>query len=450
MTPGRSASASLTRSAPGPHGCPGACTSRASPGPGSAPRPRHAVRSPSRSGRRPPSAGADLVVVQGGLNDWDRPRAEVRTGFKRLIRRCAPTTCPRIVIVGPAAAPSRAAAVPRLDRLLSRWSAQRGIHTSRRSTSSWPTAATCCTSRPPGTSRSATPWRPGSRRSPDGRARAVACGPDARMRACLLRWPVGPKAPCRLDCSHTSVTTARSPSPARRPAAGVTDDCGSRGSSTRRARAGRRGRTGGISRRPTLDARGPVAGHPVRRHLDRGHRRVGRRHGRPADRACRAAPAVRHPPGSRDRSRPGPRGAPRGDGEAGVTRLSGAGVGVPGPVDFHRGVSVSPPIMPGWDGYPVRDAVSRDLGCPVVLDNDVNVLAVGEQHAGVAKARATSCSSRSAPGSDAGSWSTASSTVGSTGAPGHRAHPGRRLRTQLRLRQHRVPGSVRGRCCDRP
>jgi len=71
--------------------------------------------------------------------------------------------------------------------------------------------------------------------------------------------------------------------------------------------------------------------------------------------------------------------------EVGVDRPMGAGVGVPGPVDFHRGVSVSPPIMPGWDGYPVRDAVSRELGCPVVLDNDVNVLAVGEQHAGVAK-----------------------------------------------------------------
>ena len=33
----------------------------------------------------------------------------------------------------------------------------------------------------------------------------------------------------------------------------------------------------------------------------------------------------------------------------------------------------------------MRDAVSRDLGCPVVLDNDVNVLTVGEQHAGVAR-----------------------------------------------------------------
>ena len=72
--------------------------------------------------------------------------------------------------------------------------------------------------------------------------------------------------------------------------------------------------------------------------------------------------------------------------ECGVERPMGAGVGVPGPVDFHRGVSVSPPIMPGWDGYPVRDAVSRGLGCPVVLDNDVNVLAIGEQHSGVARA----------------------------------------------------------------
>jgi glucokinase-like ROK family protein len=71
--------------------------------------------------------------------------------------------------------------------------------------------------------------------------------------------------------------------------------------------------------------------------------------------------------------------------EHGIERPSGVGIGVPGPVDFHRGVSVSPPIMPGWDGYPVRDAVSRELGCPVLLDNDVNVMALGEQHSGVAR-----------------------------------------------------------------
>lgn len=69
--------------------------------------------------------------------------------------------------------------------------------------------------------------------------------------------------------------------------------------------------------------------------------------------------------------------------ELDVEAVIGAGIGVPGPVDFHRGIPVSPPIMPGWDGYPVRDALSRELACPVVLDNDVNVMAVGEKHAGV-------------------------------------------------------------------
>ena len=68
----------------------------------------------------------------------------------------------------------------------------------------------------------------------------------------------------------------------------------------------------------------------------------------------------------------------------GIERLTGVGIGVPGPVDFQKGVPVSPPIMPGWDGYPVRDALSRELGTPVLLDNDVNVMALGEQHTGVA------------------------------------------------------------------
>ena len=71
--------------------------------------------------------------------------------------------------------------------------------------------------------------------------------------------------------------------------------------------------------------------------------------------------------------------------ELGIEKPMGAGISVPGPVDFHRGVPVSPPIMPGWDGYPVRDALARELGAPAVLDNDVNAMALGEQHAGVAR-----------------------------------------------------------------
>lgn len=65
--------------------------------------------------------------------------------------------------------------------------------------------------------------------------------------------------------------------------------------------------------------------------------------------------------------------------------LDGAGIGVPGPVRFPEGIPVAPPIMPGWDGFPVREALSQELGCPVMVDNDANLMAMGEQHAGVAR-----------------------------------------------------------------
>ncbi|MER7892391.1 ROK family protein [Micromonospora sp. NPDC094482] len=65
-------------------------------------------------------------------------------------------------------------------------------------------------------------------------------------------------------------------------------------------------------------------------------------------------------------------------------RLDAVGVGVPGPVSFRDGVPVSPPIMPGWDRHPVRELLTREHGCPAVVDNDVNIMAIGERHGGVA------------------------------------------------------------------
>jgi glucokinase-like ROK family protein len=70
--------------------------------------------------------------------------------------------------------------------------------------------------------------------------------------------------------------------------------------------------------------------------------------------------------------------------EGAYERLQAIGIGVPGPVSFRDGVPVSPPIMPGWDRYPVREVLSREHGCPVVVDNDVNIMAIGERYAGVA------------------------------------------------------------------
>jgi glucokinase-like ROK family protein len=65
-------------------------------------------------------------------------------------------------------------------------------------------------------------------------------------------------------------------------------------------------------------------------------------------------------------------------------RLDAIGIGVPGPVSFRDGVPVSPPIMPGWDRFPVREFLTREHGCPAVVDNDVNIMAIGERHGGVA------------------------------------------------------------------
>ena len=64
--------------------------------------------------------------------------------------------------------------------------------------------------------------------------------------------------------------------------------------------------------------------------------------------------------------------------------LWGIGIGVPGPVEFESGRPISPPIMPGWDGYPIRERFAARYGAPVWVDNDVNVLALGEWRAGIA------------------------------------------------------------------
>jgi predicted NBD/HSP70 family sugar kinase len=49
-----------------------------------------------------------------------------------------------------------------------------------------------------------------------------------------------------------------------------------------------------------------------------------------------------------------------------------------GPVDTRRGVPVRPPIMPGWDGFPVAGYLRNEFGCPCRVDNDVNLIALGE------------------------------------------------------------------------
>ncbi len=65
--------------------------------------------------------------------------------------------------------------------------------------------------------------------------------------------------------------------------------------------------------------------------------------------------------------------------DAAPARLVGVGIGVPGPVEHSTGRPTNPPIMPGWDRFDVPGYVQRTFAVPVLVDNDVNILALGEQ-----------------------------------------------------------------------
>src|SRR4051812_7911178 len=71
--------------------------------------------------------------------------------------------------------------------------------------------------------------------------------------------------------------------------------------------------------------------------------------------------------------------------EVGSVSIWGVGIGLPGPVEFRTGLPVAPPIMPGWDGFDVRGYFAERYNAPVWVDNDVNVMALGELHGGVAR-----------------------------------------------------------------
>ncbi|WP_055555296.1 ROK family transcriptional regulator [Streptomyces sp. NBRC 110028] len=57
--------------------------------------------------------------------------------------------------------------------------------------------------------------------------------------------------------------------------------------------------------------------------------------------------------------------------------LLGVGVAAPGPLDHGSGVLHRVTGFPQWDGLPLRDALARRLGLPVVLDKDTNAAALG-------------------------------------------------------------------------
>ena len=60
--------------------------------------------------------------------------------------------------------------------------------------------------------------------------------------------------------------------------------------------------------------------------------------------------------------------------------LLAIGVGLPGPVEYRTGRPINPPIMPGWDKFDVPGWIGKSFDVPVLVDNDVNIMALGERH----------------------------------------------------------------------
>ena len=132
-------------------------------------------------------------------------------------------------------------------------------------------------------------------------------------------------------------------------------------------------------------------------------------------------------------------------------RLWGIGIGVPGPVEFESGRPISPPIMPGWDGYPIRERFTEAL----------RGAGLGRQRREPPRARGVAIGRRGGTRQRRGRQdrdghrrrhhlrrSPAPRRAGER--RGRRAHPGQRRSVgRLPLREHRLPGGAGRRSCPR-
>jgi glucokinase len=65
--------------------------------------------------------------------------------------------------------------------------------------------------------------------------------------------------------------------------------------------------------------------------------------------------------------------------------LLGIGIGVPGIIDLQTGMVRESPNLPGWEDSPVRDEIEKKLQTRVILENDANSAAFGENWLGAAR-----------------------------------------------------------------
>lgn len=105
-----------------------------------------------------------------------------------------------------------------------------------------------------------------------------------------------------------------------------------------------------------------------------------------------------------------------------LSDLTAIGIGVPGPVITEAGMVVAPPIMPGWDRYPIRATLEKMWGCPVTLNNDAELGALGEWAYGAGRGEKNIAYIKVGSGIGAGLILNQQIYGGTTGAAGEIGH----------------------------
>ncbi|MCZ6632476.1 MAG: ROK family protein [bacterium] len=71
--------------------------------------------------------------------------------------------------------------------------------------------------------------------------------------------------------------------------------------------------------------------------------------------------------------------------EAGISEIQAVGIGAPGPLDPFEGVLISPENLQCMHGVRLKEQLEAALDLPVVVDNDANMAALGEQWLGAGR-----------------------------------------------------------------
>ena len=105
-----------------------------------------------------------------------------------------------------------------------------------------------------------------------------------------------------------------------------------------------------------------------------------------------------------------------------IETLLAVGVGVPGPVITEAGMVSAPPIMSGWDHFPIRETLEKLWKCPVTLNNDAELGALGEWAYGAGRGEKNIAYIKVGSGVGAGLILNQQIYGGTTGAAGEIGH----------------------------